>query len=245
MMERFLQMQNETSKGYSVLFQALMLAGLLIGGVFISSTFVSDRVWLVRQSSNSFSLQKQIPTQFGDWSEIKNGLEVEVEPEARKALDALYSQQLTRTYINSQGYKIMLSIAYGNDQSSDFTQAHRPEICYVAQGFSLTEAYDSSIVLPHYALGVRRLVAHQDNRNEPIIYWMVVGDKIVKPGLERKAAQLHYALKQIVPDGLLFRVSAIDENEHDSFIMQQQFVTDLFSAVDKQTLIKIAGQPNE
>jgi EpsI family protein len=38
--------------------------------------------------------------------------------------------------INPQGYRIMLSIAYGKNQS-DALQLHKPEICYPAQGFTL------------------------------------------------------------------------------------------------------------
>lgn len=61
---------------------------------------------------------------------------LEITPELANNLDKLYSQTLTRTYINNDGYRIMLSVAYGENQlSSDVTQVHRPEFCYVAQGF--------------------------------------------------------------------------------------------------------------
>jgi EpsI family protein len=39
-------------------------------------------------------------------------------------------------YVNASGYRIMLSLAYGSDQRGAL-QAHKPEVRYPAQGFTL------------------------------------------------------------------------------------------------------------
>ena len=59
-----------------------------------------------------------------------------VNPQTQELLDKLYSEVLTRVYVNASGYRIMRSLAYGFDQRGAM-QAHMPEVCYPAQGFIL------------------------------------------------------------------------------------------------------------
>src|SRR6267378_4531886 len=85
-------------------------------------------------------------------------------------LDKLYSQILTRTYVNSAGYRIMLSLAYGSDQRGSL-QAHKPEVCYPAQGFALQANEAASIATSYGAIPVRRLLTSLGARKEPVTYW--------------------------------------------------------------------------
>ena len=65
------------------------------------------------------------------------GQATDIQIRAKEAIiNKIYNQTLTRTYINPRGDRIMLSIAYGRDQS-DALQMHKPELCYPAQGFRL------------------------------------------------------------------------------------------------------------
>src|SRR5450830_1002001 len=64
-----------------------------------------------------------IPTQFGDWQELKQSSRQIVNPQQTAELAELYSQTLSRTYINSSGSLIMLSVAYGKDQWRDTSNA--------------------------------------------------------------------------------------------------------------------------
>ena len=82
----------------------------------------------------ALSLEAMIPKRFGDWRE--KHFEHVVNPQERELLDKLYSNTLSRTYVNSSGYMIMLSLAHGRDQRGDLA-AHMPEICYPANGFTL------------------------------------------------------------------------------------------------------------
>ncbi|TMH09449.1 MAG: EpsI family protein, partial [Betaproteobacteria bacterium] len=84
----------------------------------------------------SISLESVIPKSFGEWSEAADQGAQVVNPQTKEILDKLYSQILTRTYVNKSGYRIMLSMAYGDDQRGEL-QTHKPEVCYPAQGFTL------------------------------------------------------------------------------------------------------------
>ena len=74
-------------------------------------------------------LDQQVPEAFGDWRLDRSIRPVLPDPSLQAMLDVLYSQTLARTYINRQGQRIMLSIAYGSDQSNEATAVHRPEFC--------------------------------------------------------------------------------------------------------------------
>jgi EpsI family protein len=92
----------------------------------------------------------------------------------------------------------------------------------------------------------RRLVAINGARNEPITYWVTVGDKATLPGLRRKLVQLSYGLNGMVPDGLIFRVSSIQPDADNAYKMQDQFVNALFSSIAPAQRDRLAGrQDNE
>jgi EpsI family protein len=99
-------------------------------------------------------IARMFPEQFADWRAAAGIVPALVSPDVKEKLDAIYDQTLSRTYVNNDGQRIMLSIAYGGDQSGDKTQVHRPEFCYTAQGFQLSNNRESQIttesgVLPH------------------------------------------------------------------------------------------------
>ena len=65
------------------------------------------------------NLETMIPQQFGDWKVDETIVPLQVSPDLQAALDKVYNQTLTRTYVNSRDERIMLSIAYGADQSDN------------------------------------------------------------------------------------------------------------------------------
>lgn len=189
---------------------------------------------------NVVSLETMVPTQFGDWTLLADqGLEV-VNPQTKEILDKLYSQVLSRTYVNSQGYRIMLSMAYGDDQRGGL-QAHRPEVCYPAQGFQLGRVQDGALPTSYGNIEVRRLTTTLGARNEPVTYWLTVGNQVIKSTWEKRVAQIRLGLTGQIPDGLLFRVSSIDRDDTRGFEMQQKFTADLMSAVPPSTRKQLSG----
>jgi EpsI family protein len=186
-------------------------------------------------------LEQMFPRAFGDWK--MDALPVQlVAPDVAQLLASIYSQTLSRTYVNSQGQRIMLSVAYGGDQS-DATRAHRPEVCYPAQGFQIVASRSGSVPTSvGGSIPVRQLVAKMGSRVEPITFWITVGDSTTVSGTEQKLAQLRYSMRGVIPDGMLVRVSSIDANAEQAYVLQGQFVSALSSAVRPDLRPQIFGQ---
>ena len=185
-------------------------------------------------------LETLFPKAFADWT-VDDRMPVQlVSPDTQALLNKIYNQTLSRTYVNRKGDRIMLSVAYGGDQS-DATRAHRPEVCYPAQGFQITASSTGSLQLADGSIRVRRLVAQQGGRNEPITYWVMVGNKIAITGTEQKLDQLSYSTRGVIPDGMLVRVSMIDPIPAHSYAIQADFVRALHAAVTPQSRAQVFG----
>ena len=188
------------------------------------------------------NLTQSIPANFGNWTIDTSIVPINASADVQEKLNEIYSQTLSRTYANKQGQRIMLSIAYGADQGGDGNQVHRPEFCYTAQGFRLMNSIVGNLTTQYGSLPVRRLLAVQGNRNEPITYWVTVGDKATLPGLSRKLNQLAYGLTGIVPDGMLVRVSSIDANTESAYKLQERFIQDMLVGMAPQDRVRVSGK---
>jgi EpsI family protein len=187
-----------------------------------------------------FSLEQMIPQRFGAWTVDPGVVPLQPDPEQQGVLAKIYDQTLSRTYIDARGQRVMLSIAYGGDQSRAL-QLHLPEVCYVAQGFELVE--DSEDLLPtrHGRLPVKRLVARLSERNEPITYWITIGDKATKAGIQQKLRRLAYGLSGEIPDGMLVRVSTIQSNETQAYGVQDRFVAEMLGVMAPRDRSRLLG----
>ncbi len=186
-------------------------------------------------------LEEAIPLRFGDWQIDNTMVPVTVSADVQAELNAIYSQTLARAYRNQDGKVMMLSIAYGADQSGDGNQVHRPEFCYTAQGFQLLSNIIGDLTTEYGSLPVRRLLAVQGQRNEPITYWVTVGEKATLPGLQRKINQLTYGLTGTIPDGMLVRVSSIDAETDAAHTLQENFIRDMLIALSTEHRARVAG----
>lgn len=188
------------------------------------------------------SLEAQIPKQFGDWQMDTSAVGGVVNPQQEELLKQLYSQILSRTYVNSRGQRVMLSIAYGNDQR-DGLQLHYPEICYPAQGFRLTSNRKVELQLGGLTIPARRLeTVFGNQRYEPVTYWTVIGETAVRSGTDKKFAEMRYGFRGLIPDGLLFRVSSIDRDTAAAFQLQDGFVAALIAALPASARPRLVGR---
>lgn len=203
-----------------LLLAALMLAAAMGAYALKPTERISDQ-------KPRIDLEAQIPAEFGDWKIDKSITPILPNPEVQASLDALYSSTLARTYINSNGKRVMLSIAYGNDQSSEATSVHRPEFCYSAQGFKVSNQGQSTLTIGKRDIKVQHLVGVLGNRYEPITYWITLDETTTLPGLDRKLAQIRYGLNNKIPDGLLFRVSTVNLQDTEAYALQKAFLIDL------------------
>ena len=191
------------------------------------------------------SLATQVPEAFGEWRLDRSIMPVVPDPNLQAMLDELYSQTLARTYVNAQGQRIMLSIAYGSDQGNEATAVHRPEFCYSAQGFSVQVLSKEFLRIGETQVPVARLVARMGNqRIEPITYWVTLDEVATLPGLGRKLKQLSYGLRGEIPDGMLVRVSSISPITAEAFALQQRFLDQLYAVVPPELRTRyFGGQP--
>jgi EpsI family protein len=188
-------------------------------------------------------LETMVPKQFGDWREEPQAVAQVINPETKELLDKLYSQILTRTYVSADGYRIMLSLAYGNDQRGEL-QAHKPEICYPAQGFTLHANEAGLLATVFGGIPVHRLTTSMGDRKEPVTYWFTEGDRAIEGALYKRLVEIRYGLTGLIPDGMLFRVSSIDPDRDRAFQQHQRFVDQLLGAVsadDRKRLSGLAG----
>jgi EpsI family protein len=180
----------------------------------------------------AIQLEQQIPEAFGEWRIDRNIRPVLPDPSLQAMLDSLYSQVLARTYVNAQGQRIMLSIAYGSDQSNEATAVHRPEFCYSAQGFRVATLRSEHIEVGQTSVPVARVRATLGKqRIEPITYWVTLDEAATLPGVGRKLQQIRYGLRGQIPDGMLVRVSSISPNDEQAFALQQRFIDQMYQAV--------------
>jgi EpsI family protein len=176
-------------------------------------------------------LNQQVPAAFGDWRVDDSTVPVLPDPTLQARLDMVYDQTLARSYVNASGERVMLTIAYGRDQSSEATAVHRPEFCYGAQGFQIRGGGVERVSLDDGGVSVQRLVGTLGPRVEPISYWVTLADQATLPGLGRKLAQLRLGLAGYVADGMLVRVSTIGMPPEAPYAAQDRFLQDLARAL--------------
>lgn len=218
---------------------ALLVAMVLAAGL----AFAARPTERLVDTRPKVDLENMMPRQFGEWKVDPSIIPVQVSPDVQAKLDKIYNQTLARTYVNTTGDRVMLSIAFGGDQSGDGTQVHRPEFCYSAQGFGITRNVRAQLVTRYGVLPVRRLEAVQGGRVEPITYWVLVGERLTLPGLGRKLTQITYGLSGTIPDGMLVRVSSIDTNRDRAYALQEQFIVALLDSIEDDARLRLIGRP--
>lgn len=182
-------------------------------------------------------LETLVPHTFGGWRyQASSGL---VLPPADQLRDRIYSELLTRTYRNADGGVMMLLIAYAGSQDGTI-QVHRPEVCYPASGFRLTDIEDRDVKLaPKVDVPARYIVAETELRTEQMIYWTRLGHLFPRKWSEQKLAVVEENLRGIIPDGVLVRISTLGEG--DARASLDRFASALFGAVGPRMRSVLVG----
>jgi len=192
------------------------------------------------QHTAAFELEAVIPRSFGSWIIDPNMVPIAPAPDVQAKLDRLYSQVVSRTYVNSRGERVMLVVAYGGEQS-DALKAHRQEVCYAAQGFEIMNVLNENLRLREKTVPVTRMLAVRGSRSEPVTYWFTMGDRVVLGRLERLMVQLRYGLSGRIPDGMLVRVSSISSNPARAFNGQEEFISALLDGMRQGDVHRLLG----
>jgi len=185
-------------------------------------------------------LARVIPETFGDWRVDAEGETVSVAPDVQEKLDRLYGQVVARTYVNSQGERMMLTVAYGGDQS-DALKAHRQEVCYRAQGFDVHAIQGGKLRAAGREIPVTRMFAVRGERSEPVTYWFTMGDRVVRGRLERLRVQVENGLAGRIPDGMLVRISSLSPDAASAYAAQDAFMSAIVASIPPADAARIVG----
>jgi EpsI family protein len=221
---------------------SLNLKNLIVGAAMLTSAGLAIALTpheKIADHGPKINLETMIPKQFGDWKLDETIAPIQANPEVQAKLDRIYNQTLTRTYVNGRGEHIMLSLAYGGDQS-DSMQIHRPEVCYPSQGFQVSSLH-KTVLESLGGIPAMRLVAQEGERVEPITYWIVVGNKTATSGLTQKLAQLSYGLTGKVPDGMLVRISSLSGDADSAYQLHADFARQMIQAVRPEDRHRLLG----
>lgn len=184
--------------------------GFLIGGTMTAAALAAYAATPRRAEHRlkGIKLGELIPREAGPWRFVsREGIVIARADEAQPA-DG-YDQVLSRAYAAPGLPTIMLLIAYGSTQGGSL-QLHRPETCYPAQGFRL-----SDFAAPNLSLGgprpvaARRFTATRDERVERLMYWTRIANLFPRNTAGEYAAILHSVLRGVIPEGVLVRISTI------------------------------------
>jgi EpsI family protein len=223
-----------------------LIVSLMLGMLMVLSgvlTRVMTHPNQIDAHQAAINLETIIPHEFDGWKIDLTTAALVVNPDDKSLLNKLYNQTLSRTYNNNEGEQVMLSVAYGRNQSSDL-HVHRPEICYATAGFDISDMSKTFVDTSIGRIPVMHLVAKRGNRNEPVTYWIRVGDSLTRGWFEQKLTAISYGLSGKVPDGLLVRVSTISNNEQESYKIQQTFLAALLQAVRSEDRYWLVGHLN-
>jgi EpsI family protein len=218
---------------------ASIVLGLAMAGTSALTGALTPRQ-KVADAQADFRLETMIPKSFAGWTVDASVVQLTPDPTQKELIAALYDQTLSRTYVNAEGQRVMLSIAYGGDQSKQL-QLHLPEVCYVAQGFDMVKDRRDELGTSFGKLPVKRLVARQNTRNEPITYWVTIGDKAVMSGIDQKMQRFMYGLSGRIPDGMLVRVSTLGADEAGAYRIQDRFVNQMLAALTPHDRSRLLG----
>jgi EpsI family protein len=203
---------------------------------------------LVADSSQPI-LAESVPSAFGDWKEVSSVAE-QVDP-ARNAdepsMDRPYDDVLMRTYGNSRGDVVLLTLAYGRNQRQE-VKIHRPDVCYTAQGFQLVNRSAVSFPVTGFSgrpvRGMRMLVS-APGRMEAVSYWIRIGDVFSDNAWTIRYHIFQQGIAGRAVDGMLVRVSQIISGagaaSPERYRVQEQFLADLVRALPKTARRQLVG----
>lgn len=221
-----------------------MLAAAAMAAASLLAVAMTPRNYLADQHPRE-RLETLLPRSFAGWEVDRSIVPIAPSPDLQKVLDETYDETVALTFRHRDGQRVMLSLAYGRNQHKGMN-THRPEVCYPAQGFRIVgDTHEGRIALDGRSIPVQRMVAALGARNEPITYWLLVGDSITPFGYAQRWHTIRHGLRGEVPDGVLVRVSSIDADNTAAFIVHQRFIVDLLTALSAPQRARLLGPWSE
>lgn len=221
--------------------RAVVLGGACFGAAALASALTPSQH--TAASAPQVHLDTLLPERFAGWTLDRSVVPLEPSADVVEKIAKIYDATLARTYSRG-GERVMLSVAYGGDQSGRL-RVHRPEACYSAQGFQVRVLRQQMIAPAGHPVEVKRLMASLGMRQEPITYWIRVGEETVASNVGQRLIQMRYSLTGQIPDGLIFRVSTIGRDPEAEFPVHDRFINDLIASLDQSAVNILVGKPRQ
>jgi exosortase B len=213
---------------------------MLLAVAFTGAAVAAPMMKPLPADTSAVNLERMLPTDFAGWHVDTSVAPVAATPDVQANLDRIYNQVVSRTYVNDAGEQMMLTVAYGGDQS-DALKAHRQEACYKAQGFEIQGLEQGRMSIAGRDIPVTRMHAIRPDRSEPVTYWLTMGDQVVMGRLARLETQLASGLRGRMPDGMLVRVSSISADPQAAYAAQQAFIAAAVGAMTPEAAVHVVG----
>jgi EpsI family protein len=180
-------------------------------------------------------LETLIPKSIGAWNFVAaSGLVIPPDDQLQRAI---YSQLLTRVYWDGRTPPVMLLIAQSGTQTG-FLQIHRPETCYTAGGYQISEIMPHPIRIGSKSLPANAMDASSGGATEHVVYWTRIGNRLPKSWREQKLAVAEQNLEGVIPDAILVRVSAVGQDGDAARAAIDNFVRAMLDSIplDKRSV---------
>ncbi|MFJ3058472.1 exosortase B [Herbaspirillum sp. NPDC087042] len=213
---------------------ALVMAGMLVSVATAHALAPHEQTTVKTAPFSTF-----VPERFGDWRAVPSPylqIGTALQEGTGRSAEQPYDDELARTYVNRRGEQVMLALAYAHEQMQD-VKIHPPEVCYVAQGFTLTDRQPLTLrAADGTAIEGRRFLARNGDRLEPVSYWVRIGDAMPVGGLAARTTIFRQGMQGRIADGILVRASSLVSDRADAgaaYELQQRFLQDLEAALRK------------
>ncbi len=174
-------------------------------------------------------LNALVPKTIGPWTfETTSGL---VLPPPDATADRLYDEVLTRVYSHPDLPPVMFLVAYSSVQDG-LLQLHRPEVCYPSSGYRLSDTQIQAIRFTNGdTVTARMFSAANAMRVEQVLYWTRLGTALPTSWTQQRWAVVMANLHGVIPDGVLVRMSCIENDAEKAFGVLRTFASDLAASV--------------
>lgn len=163
-------------------------------------------------------LEALLPEAFGEWTRIAVSRAVLPEESALGPGEAV----AYRAYRDGAGRIVTLVAAFG-PPLGDSVRLHRPESCYVAQGYTIARREIGEMAIGARRAALVRLTTEGPTQDEIVTYWLRSGPDFITAAPSAQAISFDRAAWR-PRDGALVRVSSAG-SDPALFALQEAFLT--------------------
>lgn len=173
-------------------------------------------------------LDSIVPKTIDSWKFVAaSGLVV---PPEDQLVRATYSQLLTRVYSDGENDPIMLLLAQSGSETG-ILQIHRPETCYTASGYHISEVRRHPVAIGAQVLPASGMDATSDGVVEHVLYWTRIGNQMPGSWKDQRIAVAEQNLSGVLPDAILVRISTVSSDPGRAWAALDAFTRALIASV--------------